>query len=102
MKITVAHSPDSDDAFMFYGLAAGRVDAGNLEIGHLLADIETLNRAAFEGGTADRNRMRLWQIAATLAPLGPQRYVALATAGLAAGRRRPPWPRLLVRKDGVP
>jgi 1,4-dihydroxy-6-naphthoate synthase len=49
MKITVAHSPDSDDAFMFYGLASGALDAGDLEIEQVLADIETLNRAAFEG-----------------------------------------------------
>ena len=49
MRITVAHSPDSDDAFMFYGLASGAVETGDLEVGHLLADIETLNRAAFEG-----------------------------------------------------
>jgi 1,4-dihydroxy-6-naphthoate synthase len=49
MKITVAHSPDSDDAFMFYGLASGRVPTYGLEVEHLLADIETLNRAAFEG-----------------------------------------------------
>ena len=48
-KITVAHSPDSDDAFMFYGLASGGIDTGGLEIGQVLADIETLNRAAFEG-----------------------------------------------------
>lgn len=49
MKITVAHSPDSDDAFMFYGLASGKVATGGIEVDHLLADIETLNRAAFEG-----------------------------------------------------
>jgi 1,4-dihydroxy-6-naphthoate synthase len=49
MKITVAHSPDSDDAFMFYGLASGKVPTDGLEVSHLLADIETLNRAAFEG-----------------------------------------------------
>ncbi len=49
MKITVAHSPDSDDAFMHYGLASGKVPTEGLEFGHLLADIETLNRAAFEG-----------------------------------------------------
>jgi 1,4-dihydroxy-6-naphthoate synthase len=49
MKITVAHSPDSDDAFMFYGLARGHVPTGGLEVEHLLCDIETLNRAAFEG-----------------------------------------------------
>jgi 1,4-dihydroxy-6-naphthoate synthase len=49
MKITVAHSPDSDDAFMFYGLASGKVPTDGIEVDHLLADIETLNRAAFEG-----------------------------------------------------
>ena len=49
MKIIVAHSPDSDDAFMFYGLASGKVETYGLEVDHLLADIETLNRAAFEG-----------------------------------------------------
>jgi 1,4-dihydroxy-6-naphthoate synthase len=49
MKLTVAHSPDSDDAFMFYGLASGAVRTGEYDIGQVLADIETLNRAAFEG-----------------------------------------------------
>jgi 1,4-dihydroxy-6-naphthoate synthase len=49
MKITVAHSPDSDDAFMHYGIASGKVPSGKIEFAHLLADIETLNRAAFEG-----------------------------------------------------
>jgi 1,4-dihydroxy-6-naphthoate synthase len=49
MKIKIAHSPDSDDAFMFYGLASGRVAADGFELEHVLADIETLNRAAFEG-----------------------------------------------------
>jgi 1,4-dihydroxy-6-naphthoate synthase len=48
-RITVAHSPDSDDAFMFYGLASGHVDTGGLVVDQVLADIETLNRAAFEG-----------------------------------------------------
>lgn len=49
MKITVAHSPDSDDAFMFYGLASGQVPTGEIGIAQVLADIETLNRAAFDG-----------------------------------------------------
>jgi 5,8-dihydroxy-2-naphthoate synthase len=48
-KITVAHSPDSDDAFMFYGIASGRVDTGGLVVDQVLSDIETLNRAAFDG-----------------------------------------------------
>ncbi len=49
MKIHIAHSPDSDDAFMFYGLASGKVPSGDLELVHVLSDIETLNRAAFDG-----------------------------------------------------
>jgi 1,4-dihydroxy-6-naphthoate synthase len=49
MRITVAHSPDSDDAFMFYGLACGAVPTGDLEVEQVLADIESLNRWAFEG-----------------------------------------------------
>src|SRR5512141_394307 len=47
--IRVAHSPDSDDAFMFYGLASGAVKAEGLEFVHELRDIETLNQAAVEG-----------------------------------------------------
>src|SRR6476660_3590624 len=49
MKIRIAHSPDSDDAFMFYGLASGKVPSPGYELEHVLSDIETLNRAAFEG-----------------------------------------------------
>jgi 1,4-dihydroxy-6-naphthoate synthase len=49
MRITVAHSPDSDDAFMFYGLASGAIDTGGIEVDQVLSDIETLNRAAFDG-----------------------------------------------------
>jgi 5,8-dihydroxy-2-naphthoate synthase len=48
-KITIAHSPDSDDAFMFYGLASGHIDTGGLAVEQVLSDIETLNRAAFDG-----------------------------------------------------
>ena len=48
-KLSLAHSPDSDDAFMFYGLARGHVAADGLEIVHVLKDIETLNREAREG-----------------------------------------------------
>ena len=44
--ITVAHSPDSDDAFMFYALAEGRVDTEGLTFVHELSDIESLNRRA--------------------------------------------------------
>src|ERR1700681_236847 len=48
-EITVAHSPDSDDAFMFYGLATNKVRVPGLKFIHTLCDIETLNQKAREG-----------------------------------------------------
>ncbi len=48
-EITVAHSPDSDDAFMFYGLATNKVRTPGLRFTHTLCDIETLNHAAMNG-----------------------------------------------------
>ncbi|MSQ93257.1 MAG: ABC transporter substrate-binding protein [Gemmataceae bacterium] len=47
--ITVGHSPDPDDAFMFYALAHGKIDTGDLVFRHELQDIETLNRRALKG-----------------------------------------------------
>jgi 1,4-dihydroxy-6-naphthoate synthase len=47
--IHVAHSPDSDDAFMFYALATKKIDTGELNYIHTLGDIETLNRKAMKG-----------------------------------------------------
>ena len=47
--IRLAHSPDSDDAFMFYALAAGKLETGDRSYAHELADIETLNRRAVAG-----------------------------------------------------
>jgi 1,4-dihydroxy-6-naphthoate synthase len=44
--IKVAHSPDSDDAFMFYGLATEKLDTGELRFNHVLSDIQSLNRIA--------------------------------------------------------
>jgi 1,4-dihydroxy-6-naphthoate synthase len=48
-EIAVAHSPDSDDAFMFYGLATHKVRTPGLRFTHTLCDIETLNQKAREG-----------------------------------------------------
>src|SRR6201993_4823142 len=48
-EITVAHSPDSDDAFMFYGLTTNKVRVPGLKFTHTLCDIETLNQKAKEG-----------------------------------------------------
>ena len=47
--ITVAHSPDSDDAFMFYGLATNKLDTGDLKFTHVLEDIQSLNEKATRG-----------------------------------------------------
>ena len=47
--IRLAHSPDADDAFMFWALAAGRIDTAGRRYTHELADIESLNRRALQG-----------------------------------------------------
>src|SRR3974377_1953970 len=49
LEIVSAHSPDSDDAFMFYGLATKKVRSSKVSFRHVLEDIETLNREAMEG-----------------------------------------------------
>jgi 1,4-dihydroxy-6-naphthoate synthase len=48
-KLTLGHSPDPDDAFMFYGLAKGLIDSGNYDFEHILQDIQTLNERATRG-----------------------------------------------------
>lgn len=47
--LTLGHSPDPDDAFMFYGLARGKVETGNWRFEHVLQDIQTLNERALRG-----------------------------------------------------
>jgi 1,4-dihydroxy-6-naphthoate synthase len=49
MEIRIAHSPDSDDAFMFYALAKEKFPTGKFHFSHTLQDIETLNRKALQG-----------------------------------------------------
>ena len=48
-EISAAHSPDSDDAFMFYGLATKKVRSQSVSFKHILSDIETLNQKARAG-----------------------------------------------------
>lgn len=55
-ELTLAHSPDSDDAFMFYALATKKIRTGNLKFAHKLEDIETLNQKAL-GGAYDITAM---------------------------------------------
>ncbi|HEX6028242.1 MAG TPA: MqnA/MqnD/SBP family protein, partial [Nitrososphaeraceae archaeon] len=46
MEITLGHTPDADDAFMFFGIACGKVSSMDIKIKHVIEDIETLNKHA--------------------------------------------------------
>lgn len=48
MRIRLGHTPDADDAFMFYGIASGKVGSSDFEIEHVIEDIETLNKRALK------------------------------------------------------
>ena len=48
MEITLGHTPDADDAFMFYGIASGKVKSPNIRVKHVIEDIETLNILALK------------------------------------------------------
>jgi 1,4-dihydroxy-6-naphthoate synthase len=71
MKIRLGHSPDPDDAFMFWGLAKGEVDPRGFEFEHVLQDIQTLNEWALEG------RLEVTAISLHAYPHVQDRYVLL-------------------------
>ena len=71
MLIRLGHSPDPDDAFMFWGLAEGEVDPRGFEFEHVLADIQTLNEWALEG------RLEVTAISLHAYPHVQDRYVLL-------------------------
>jgi 1,4-dihydroxy-6-naphthoate synthase len=89
--IRVGHSPDSDDAFMFYALAEGLVDTGDLTYTHELQDIETLNRRALKG-----------ELEVTAVSIHAYAYLAdryaLLPSGSSMGDRY--GPRLVARQPG--
>lgn len=70
--IRVGHSPDPDDAFMFYALARAKIDTGPYHFDHVMADIETLNRRA-EAGDLEVSAISLHQY-----PYVRQHYALLA------------------------
>src|SRR4029077_20517916 len=71
MLIRLGHSPDADDAFMFWALAAGRVDTRGFRFEHVLRDIQTLNEWALEG------RLETTAISLHTYPLVQDTYVLL-------------------------
>ena len=72
MLIRLGHSPDPDDAFMFWGLASGTVDPRGFEFEHVLADIQSLNEWALEG------RLEVTALSLHAYPFVQDRYVAAA------------------------
>ena len=89
--ISVAHSPDADDAFMFYALATGKVRSNLVEFEHVLRDIQTLNEAAAEG------RYDMTAISFHAYPYVADRYV-LTSAGSSVGDGYGP---VVVSKHGL-
>jgi 1,4-dihydroxy-6-naphthoate synthase len=71
IKVRLGHSPDPDDAFMFWGLAKGEVDPRGFEFEHVLQDIQTLNEWALEG------RLEVSAISLHAYPHVQDRYVLL-------------------------
>jgi 1,4-dihydroxy-6-naphthoate synthase len=71
MLIRLGHSPDPDDAFMFWGLASGEVDPRRFEFEHVLRDIQTLNVWALRG------ELEVTAISLAAYPLVQERYVLL-------------------------
>jgi 1,4-dihydroxy-6-naphthoate synthase len=71
MRIRLGHSPDPDDAFMFWALAAGQVDTRGFEFEQVLEDIQTLNAWALDG------RLEVTAISLATYPLVQERYVLL-------------------------
>jgi 1,4-dihydroxy-6-naphthoate synthase len=71
MLIRLGHSPDPDDAFMFWGLASGEVDPRRFEFEHVLRDIQTLNEWALKG------ELEVTAISLAAYPMVQERYVLL-------------------------
>jgi 1,4-dihydroxy-6-naphthoate synthase len=104
MEIRIAHSPDSDDAFMFYALAKEKLPTGKFHFSHTLQDIETLNRKALNG------EYEITAISFHAYPYVAGRYILLPS-GASMGDRygpmivaRTPWHQdeLRGKKIGIP
>ena len=90
-KIRLAHSPDADDAFMFYGLAKNKLDTQGIEYEHILKDIQTLNEWAREG------RMEVTAISAHAYAYVKDKY-AILTHGGSIGKNYGP---MIIAKGAV-
>ena len=91
-EFTIAHSPDADDAFMFYALATGKIESDTLEFRHVLKDIQSLNRDAHDG------RYDMTAISYHAYPYVADKYV-LTAAGSSVGNGYGP---IVVAASDVP
>src|SRR2546423_11280989 len=90
--VHVAHSPDADDAFMFWAMAQGKIDTGGRRYVHELADIESLNRRALAG-----------ELEVTAVSLHASAYLADRYALLAhRARIRDPYRPRIVTRNAAP
>jgi 1,4-dihydroxy-6-naphthoate synthase len=90
-RVRIGHSPDPDDAFMFYALTAAKVRIPGIEIVHVLEDIESLNRRALEGA------LEVTAVSAATYPLVSSRY-RLMDPGASMGKGYGP---LLVAREAM-
>ena len=90
-EITIAHSPDSDDAFMFYGLAHDKIDTKGIKVNQVLKDIQSLNQDAING------RYEVSAISFAAYPQVKERYM-LMPCGASMGENYGP---MIVAKAGV-
>ncbi|MBI4223832.1 MAG: ABC transporter substrate-binding protein [Deltaproteobacteria bacterium] len=93
MKITVAHSPDADDAFMFYALARGKIDTGGIRFEHTLQDIQKCNEDAL------KRKFDVTAISFAAYPQAAKDYL-LMTSGTSMGEKN--YGPLLVAKRSIP
>src|SRR5881396_3252022 len=89
--IRIGHSPDADDAFMFYALTAGKVTIPGARITHVLEDIESLNRRARAG------ELEVTAVSAATYPLVADRY-RLMDPGASMGKGYGP---ILVAREAI-
>ena len=91
-KLLIGHSPDADDAFMFYALAGGQIRIGDYEIDHVMEDIESLNRRARTG------ELPVTAISAAVYPEVADKY-RIMSCGSSIGRNYGP---LVLAKSPIP
>jgi 1,4-dihydroxy-6-naphthoate synthase len=96
-KLRIGHSPDPDDAFMFFGFASGAVKIRDYEIEHVIEDIQSLNERALQGESDSKSELEVTAISAHTFPYISNRYWILS-CGASMGKGYGP---ILVSKKAL-